>query len=96
VVLYRYFAQVCCIYSPPKFEVYPLFIDDSSHSAQKIDLPAIDLTLPWLVSLATIPGLTAIIGAPALLRELQKLSVHSEEVFRGDRLPLLPFPDVVS
>jgi hypothetical protein len=70
-----------------------VFTDDSPRTAQKVDLPLIDVSIPWLVSMATVPGLTAIIGVPALLRELQNLTVHSEELFRGDRLPLLPFPD---
>jgi hypothetical protein len=70
-----------------------LFTDDSSRSAQKVDRPALELPVTFLVSLVTVPGLTAIIGVPVLLHELQRLSAYGEELFRGHQLPLLPFPD---
>lgn len=50
-----------------------------------------DLSL--LVSLATIPFLVVLVGGQVMNRQLLDLSLASEELFRGDRLPLLPFPD---
>ncbi|MFE4108121.1 hypothetical protein [Almyronema epifaneia] len=43
----------------------------------------------WLVSLATAPVLLAIVGSRALSEFSQQLGLASEELFRGDRLPVL-------
>lgn len=45
-----------------------------------------------LVSLATVPLLFALLGSKALSGLLQEIGQQSEELFRGDRLPLLDFP----
>ncbi|MDB9312046.1 hypothetical protein PN462_02955 [Spirulina sp. CS-785/01] len=45
----------------------------------------------WL-SLITPPVLGGIGAIAAITQGLQDLGEVSEEVFRGDRLPLLPFP----
>lgn len=45
-----------------------------------------------LISLATGPLLLGLVGGKALLGAIRELGVLSEEVFRGDRLPLLNFP----
>ncbi|MGI0487597.1 hypothetical protein ACN4EK_19315 [Pantanalinema rosaneae CENA516] len=45
----------------------------------------------WL-SLATIPVLMGVLGGRAILQTVQELGQLSEEIFRGDRLPLLTFP----
>jgi hypothetical protein len=75
-----------------KFEVYPLFLDDSHHGRetdQSIGRPPVKL----LVSIATVPTLIAIVGLQAMLQQAQALANNSAEIFRGDRLPLLPFPE---
>ena len=41
------------------------------------------------VSLATMPLLVGVMGGQAIASSLQALGVLSEEIFRGDRLPLL-------
>lgn len=46
-----------------------------------------------LVSLAAPPWLAAIVGVRAASEFLERLGLASEEVFRGDRLPVLHFPD---
>ncbi|MEP1060094.1 MULTISPECIES: hypothetical protein [Cyanophyceae] len=46
----------------------------------------------FLLSLATAPVLFAFVGGKALTKVVYELSVFSEEVFRGDRLPVLHFP----
>lgn len=45
-----------------------------------------------LLSLTTGPVLLGILGVKSSLEGLQAAGVGSEEVFRGDRLPVLPFP----
>jgi hypothetical protein len=46
----------------------------------------------WLISLATTPVLLVLGGGKALVDTVLDLSQASEEVFRGDRLPVLKFP----
>jgi hypothetical protein len=46
-----------------------------------------------LVSLATPPLLIAALGTKALHDFMLNLSTNSEEIFRGDRLPILHFPE---
>lgn len=46
----------------------------------------------WLVSLATTPVLMTFLGTKALYEMLLNFSSSSEEIFRGDRLPVLHFP----
>ncbi len=46
----------------------------------------------WLLSFATTPLLIAVLGTKALHDMILNFSSSSEEVFRGDRLRVLPFP----
>jgi hypothetical protein len=46
----------------------------------------------WL-SLATTPFLLGIVAVRSLTQSLIELGQASEEVFRGDRLPILNFPE---
>jgi hypothetical protein len=46
-----------------------------------------------LVSLAATPWLAAIVSARAASDLIEQLGLASEEIFRGDRLPVLHFPD---
>jgi hypothetical protein len=68
-----------------------LFSDDSTPNSVVDRSTAVPVQL--LVSLFTIPTLAAIVGVQAGLQQIQDMANHSEEIFRGDRLPLLPFPD---
>jgi hypothetical protein len=45
-----------------------------------------------LVSVATVPMLIALVGSKVLAEVAQSLGLASEEVFRGDRLPVLHVP----
>lgn len=45
-----------------------------------------------LVSVATVPMLIALVGSKVLAEVVQSLGLASEEVFRGDRLPVLHVP----
>lgn len=46
------------------------------------------------VSLATVPVLFGILAAHSLAENLKVLGQSSEEIFRGDRLPILNFPEL--
>lgn len=50
------------------------------------------LTIEVLLSLATGPVLVALVGGKVLVDMVCELGQFSEELFRGDRLPLLKFP----
>ena len=54
------------------------------------------LTLPispeLLISLATGPMLLGLLSAKSLSQFVQQIGLASEEMFRGDRLPLLKMP----
>jgi hypothetical protein len=52
--------------------------------------------LELVVSLATAPLLVGLVGARVLSELVQEAGLVSEEVFRGDRLPLLKFPEPAS
>lgn len=45
------------------------------------------------LSLATVPILLGILSMAAISSSLQEAGVKSEEIFRGVRLPVIPFPD---
>jgi hypothetical protein len=48
--------------------------------------------LEVLLSTATLPALLAIASAQIVGHQIAQLEANSTEVFRGQRLPLLPFP----
>jgi hypothetical protein len=47
----------------------------------------------WLVSLATTPLLLAGLATKVVHDLMLNLSTNSEEILRGDRLPILHFPE---
>ena len=47
-----------------------------------------------LLELGTLSLMGAIVAQKAMSETIISLAQASEEVFRGDRLPILPFPDV--
>jgi hypothetical protein len=52
------------------------------------------VSIEVLVGLATAPVLLALIGGRAVALAMQELGEASEELFRGDRLPVLRSPIV--
>jgi hypothetical protein len=56
--------------------------------ANLVNLPLQAASSTW-VSLATMPFLASLVGGQALASTIQAVGVLSEEIFRGDRLPLL-------
>lgn len=68
-------------------------MDSSPKSASQSETKRTDLIAPdILISLATAPLLLGLIGGKALAEAIREMGVLSEEIFRGDRLPLLNFP----
>ena len=59
----------------------------SSPSSRAVVSPSL------LVSIAATPWLSAIVSIRAASSVLEQLGLASEEMFRGDRLPVLHFPD---
>lgn len=47
------------------------------------------------MSIAATPWLAAIVSIQAATGFLEQLGLASEEMFRGDRLPVLHFPDLL-
>ncbi|MBW4691324.1 MAG: hypothetical protein KME27_06105 [Lyngbya sp. HA4199-MV5] len=65
----------------------------SEQSASSIESNAAPLISPdVLLSLATAPVLVALVGSHVVAKAIQELGLLSEEIFRGDRLPVLHFP----
>lgn len=60
--------------------------------SQPITAPQLPVSPEVLLSLAMGPVLLGVLTGTALLNTLTELGRTSEEVFRGDRLPLLKFP----
>ena len=60
--------------------------------------PKLSLPIPvdLAVSMASAPLLLALVAGQAALDRVIQLGVESEELFRGDRLPLLPLLPVHS
>lgn len=55
-------------------------------------LPELPISPEWLVGLATVPLLGGLVMAHAAQDWLIQLGVASEELFRGERLPILNVP----
>lgn len=46
-----------------------------------------------ILGVATLPFLAGLVATQSITASLQELGMMSEEIFRGDRLPILEFPD---
>ena len=62
-------------------------------SKNGLDLGLFTITSTTLLQLSTVPVLFALVGAKALAPTINAIANASEEVFRGERLPILPFPE---
>ncbi|WP_293070840.1 MULTISPECIES: hypothetical protein [unclassified Moorena] len=58
------------------------------------DLFNLEMPTKFFVSLGTAPMLLGILSIQAIGSWLETTGISSEEVFRGERLPVLPFPDL--
>lgn len=68
----------------------------SQKSSDGINLIFFDIPQDVLLQLSTVAVLTALVGGKAFSETLQAISQASEEIFRGDRLPVLQFPDEIN
>jgi hypothetical protein len=68
-------------------------MDSFDKSSSRSDSQPVDFVNPeLLLGLATVPMLAGLVVGKALLGALREVGTMSEEIFRGDRLPLLNFP----
>lgn len=67
-------------------------MESSNSPANPLPSPKPVVPVDLLISLATVPLVVGLVGTQALTQMAQELGQWSEEVFRGDRLPLLKFP----
>ena len=51
------------------------------------------VTTECLLSLATAPMLLGLLSTQVVFSWLQEAGINSEELFRGERLPILHFPE---
>lgn len=54
--------------------------------------PTLPVSAEFLISLATGPLLLGILSAKSLSEVVQQIGLASEEMFRGERLPVLKMP----
>jgi len=81
----------------PKFqeESMPKFQPDSQPemTANAAEMfKQINIASESLIACITVPMLLGLVGGKAIADGLQSLGQASEEIFRGDRLPVLHFP----
>ncbi len=58
-----------------------------------LDLGLFTIASSTLLQLGTVPVIVALVAGKALSPTLKAIALSSEEVFRGDLLPILPFPE---
>jgi hypothetical protein len=68
-------------------------MSDQQKVTKTPDRDRFPLDLEILVSLAAVPVLLAAVGIKKLSEGISAIGTASEEIFRGDRLPVLHFPD---
>ncbi len=62
-------------------------------SKDGLDLGLFTITSSTLLQLSTAPVLFVLVAGKVLAPTINAIADASEEVFRGDRLPILPFPE---
>jgi hypothetical protein len=60
---------------------------------QEIDLFLLRLSPQVLLQMGTVPVLLAMLGIRAYAELIESVGQSAEEILRGDRLPILPFPE---
>lgn len=68
---------------------------DSRHQPSPSDglnLGLFTISNQVLLQISTVPVLTALVAGKYAAETMQAIGQSSEELFRGDRLPILPFP----
>lgn len=57
-------------------------------------LPGVKVPTPLLLSLGAVPVLAVLLGGRAFVQAMREIGEASEEIFRGDRLPVLEAQDL--
>lgn len=68
----------------PNNKLHNITVDQNAHEWQ--------ITPELWLCLATVPFMLGVLGGKAIAESLQAIGQASEEVLRGDRLPVLHFP----
>lgn len=69
---------------------------ENSSGNPAVTTPSWQISSELLLSLATGPVLLGLLGNRAINQLLPEIGLYSEEIFRGDRLPMLNFPQNLS
>lgn len=69
------------------------FENQGKKQQQSVDLFFFSLTPKVLLQISTGPVLLAMLGIKAYSELIESVGQSTEEILRGDRLPLLPFPE---
>ncbi|MBE9192461.1 hypothetical protein IQ230_19335 [Gloeocapsopsis crepidinum LEGE 06123] len=69
------------------------FENQGKKQQQDIDLFFFSLSPQVLLQIGTGPVLLAMLGLRAYSELIESVGQSAEEILRGDRLPLLPFPE---
>ena len=65
---------------------------ENSSKNPTLTTPSWKISSDIVLSLATGPVLLGLLGNKAINELLSEIGLYSEEIFRGDRLPMLNFP----
>ena len=65
---------------------------ENSYENPRVTTPSWKISSDIVLSLATCPFLVGLLGNKAINELLLEVGLYSEEIFRGDRLPMLNFP----
>jgi hypothetical protein len=68
-------------------------VNQQSFSQSGLNLIAFTISPSCLLQIGTLPMLMLVIAQKATSEAFISLGEASEELLRGDRLPVLPFPD---
>lgn len=66
--------------------------NDTTRATAATNFLGLPISTDFLLGLATGPMLLGLVSLEAVFKGLKTSGINSEEVFRGDRLPLLHFP----
>lgn len=75
--------------SPLQFPTAHYPLSQMNENPLEILMPSPEVLLSFL----TFPVIVGIVSAETVIREIQESTAASEEILRGDRLPILPFPN---
>ncbi len=69
---------------------------ENSSENPTLTTPSWKIPSDIVIGLGTCPVLLGLLGNKAINQFLSEIGLYSEEIFRGDRLPMLNFPQNLS